>query len=64
MTQDIVNQTFHRQDAARDSDFFSHFFRRLSHMNFSSLINASELRLPTFDENVRAPESNLQCQSQ
>src|ERR1700757_626850 len=33
MTQDIVNQTFHRQDAARDSDFSPQFFRSLSHMN-------------------------------
>src|SRR5262245_8967480 len=36
MTQNLINQTFHRQDAARNRDFFPEFFRRISHTNLSS----------------------------
>src|SRR5215813_1805485 len=43
MTQNLINQTFHRQDAARNRDFFPEFFRRISHMNLSSLIEAREI---------------------
>src|SRR5262249_35156040 len=34
MTQNLINQTFHRQDAARNRDFFTEFFHRISHINF------------------------------
>jgi len=40
MTQNLVNQTFHRQDAARNGNFSPQFFHRLSHKNFPSLTNA------------------------
>ena len=46
MTQNLVNQTFHRQDATRNGDLFPQLFRGLSHYDFPSLSFPNALVFP------------------
>ena len=55
MTQNLVNQTLHRQDATRNGDLFPQFFRGLSHMNFPQI--TSDVLISEPSKRVRATMS-------